>query len=140
MRLQKQFPTDNGNEADIDSNCSSPMISSLPSRFKWSSVRSIGYDNEYEFKNYDFEPGESQYSLCSSSNLNETQESFDESKCVGGHTVDFRMIDDTGDEPRCSDKAVSSNTTKAQVEHLSKAIRENFGEFELEMFPEFKSF
>uniref|UniRef100_A0A158R3X7 adenylate cyclase n=1 Tax=Syphacia muris TaxID=451379 RepID=A0A158R3X7_9BILA len=39
---------DNGNDADIDSVCSSLNVSSIFSNFRWNSVHSIGYDNEYE--------------------------------------------------------------------------------------------
>lgn len=40
--------TDNGNDADIDSLCSSLNASSIFGNLRWNSVHSIGYDNEYE--------------------------------------------------------------------------------------------
>ncbi|VDM44890.1 unnamed protein product [Toxocara canis] len=39
---------DNGNDADIDSVCSSLNASSIFANLRWNSVHSIGYDNEYE--------------------------------------------------------------------------------------------
>ncbi|VDK89321.1 unnamed protein product [Onchocerca ochengi] len=41
--------SDNGNDADIDSICSSIGASSFFSNLRWNSVHSIGYENEYEF-------------------------------------------------------------------------------------------
>ncbi|VDN84139.1 unnamed protein product [Brugia pahangi] len=41
--------SDNGNDADIDSICSSIGTSSFFSNLRWNSVHSIGYENEYEF-------------------------------------------------------------------------------------------
>ncbi|MCP9258934.1 Adenylate/guanylate cyclase catalytic domain protein [Dirofilaria immitis] len=41
--------SDNGNDADIDSICSSTGASSFFNNLRWSSVHSIGYENEYEF-------------------------------------------------------------------------------------------
>ena len=51
----------NGNEADIDSNCSSMAVSRAGlDRIRWKSVHSIGYDNEYEFNNYSSDPDETE--------------------------------------------------------------------------------
>ncbi|VDM97681.1 unnamed protein product [Thelazia callipaeda] len=41
--------SDNGNDADIDSICSSLGTSSFFSNLRWNSVHSIGYENEYKF-------------------------------------------------------------------------------------------
>nr|CRZ24569.1 BMA-ACY-3 [Brugia malayi] len=41
--------SDNGNDADIDSICSSIGTPSFFSNLRWNSVHSIGYENEYEF-------------------------------------------------------------------------------------------
>lgn len=108
--------TDAGNEADVDSNCSSLASSRMFDKYRWTSAHSIGYENEYEFAN-DMENGLSE-------NLGQIS---DQSKAVGADS-NFLPMDADDSENEMEQNA------RQEVEAISRDICKNFGEFQLANF------
>lgn len=120
----------NGNEADIDSNCSSITASrACLDRIRWKSVHSIGYDNEYEFNNYSSE-AESASGL---SRASSTALSLNDPMANSGAFVpknrNFLAIDDVTEEAVCEQQL-----TRGQVYAIARDIRKNFGDYQLASF------
>uniref|UniRef100_A0AC34QHI1 Adenylate cyclase n=1 Tax=Panagrolaimus sp. JU765 TaxID=591449 RepID=A0AC34QHI1_9BILA len=107
--------TDAGNEADVDSNCSSLASSRMFDKYRWTSAHSIGYENEYEFAN-DLENG-----------FADVVELPGQSKAVGADS-DFTPMDADDSENEQEQNA------RQEVEAISRDICKNFGEFQLANF------
>ena len=109
-------PIDAGNEADIDSNCSSLASSTMFDKLRWKSVHSIGYDNEYEFAS-DVEE------RLLPPILPEKKE-----KTAVGADSDFLPMDASDSE------AELEQNMRQEVEAISRDICRNFGEYKLASF------
>lgn len=110
-------PIDAGNEADIDSNCSSLASSTMFDKLRWKSVHSIGYDNEYEFAS-DVEE------RLLPPILPEKQKE----KPAVGEDADFLPMDASDSE------AELEQSMRQEVEAISRDICRNFGEYKLASF------
>ncbi|KAE9554247.1 hypothetical protein FO519_002546 [Halicephalobus sp. NKZ332] len=110
-------PIDAGNEADIDSNCSSLASSTMFDKLRWKSVHSIGYENEYEFAS-DVE----ERLLPPIVPVNPKEKSS-----VGADS-DFLPMDASGSE------AELEQNMRQEVEAISRDIYKNFGEYKLASF------
>lgn len=107
-----------GNEADIDSNCSSIATSrGHLDHLRWKSVYSIGYENEYEFNNYS---SDAESALSHASSLNQLDGAF------VPKNPDFLPIDDAADEEILD--------ARGQVYALARDIQKNFGDYQLSRF------
>jgi hypothetical protein len=123
---RKKRLLDNGNEADVDSNCSSLATSQIFDKLKWKSVHSIGYDNEYEFASEgDENTGNSNQSGLSCAML-PPPEGF--SGPVGNNS-NFRAMDaDDSDE---NGNEEFDQDVRRQVQQITQDICRNFGEYDL---------
>jgi hypothetical protein len=121
--FQRRFnrPFDPGNEADIDSNCSSVASSTMLDKLRWKSVHSIGYENEYEFASDIDEQAVS-------SKLLPTVRREPETKSVGDDANFLPM--DASD----SENEEQPSTTKNEVTALTQDIYKSFGEYQLATF------
>jgi len=136
---------DPGNDADVDSNCSSLTSSMMVlDNARWKSVHSIGYENEYEFDEcYDEDENELQLSAYSASyeeGLNENRD--DDEPCSTnaasksiGYYADFLAVDaESGETNEEGEKTWHILDTESEMKKLSKTIRHNFGDFQLSKF------
>lgn len=164
-------------EGDIDSNCSSIESSQmflnshnkvltqidkidLIKRFKWKSVHSIGYDNEYEFASESDYYDSSDYNISTTdleikklnqiksvkilSDSYELLNAFDPAKLASAQNgcKFIAMDEDTEDENEhhVNAKKMDNNQNKEifnaryQVQALSRDIRQNFGDYKLATF------
>jgi hypothetical protein len=111
---------DTGNDADIDSNCSSLASSIMFEKLRWKSVHSIGYENEYEFTSEVEDPAYEALLLKGSVGINKNFPPMDE--------------DSDEDDKKLNDKLEEVLDARGQVEALSRDIRKNFGDFQLASF------
>uniref|UniRef100_A0AC34FBQ6 Guanylate cyclase domain-containing protein n=1 Tax=Panagrolaimus sp. ES5 TaxID=591445 RepID=A0AC34FBQ6_9BILA len=120
--FQRKFnkPYDPGNEADIDSNCSSVASSTMLDKLRWKSVHSIGYENEYEFAS-DIDEQAVKLNLPALHRKPKT-------KSVGDD-ANFLAMDasDSENEPQLT-------STKNEVTAITQDIYKNFGEYQLSTF------
>jgi class 3 adenylate cyclase len=121
--FQRRFnrPYDPGNEADIDSNCSSVASSTMLDKIRWKSVHSIGYENEYEYASDIDEHSVSSKLLPSACREPKT-------KSVGDDTNFLPM--DASD----SENEIQPTVTQNEVTALTQDIYKNFGEYQLATF------
>lgn len=120
---------ENGNEADVDSNCSSLASSAMFDKLRWKSVHSIGYENEYELASeYDENMGDSRQSNLSAAVL-PPPENFH--GAVGNNT-DFRAMDEE-DSDENGNVELDQNIQR-QVHKISHEIYTTFGNHNLASF------
>lgn len=116
---------DPGNDADIDSNCSTTTSSTILDKLRWKSVHSIGYENEYEFAS-DIDEQEVTLKLLKSP----TQLSKTANTNSVGADEDFLHMDASDPETEKRDFPSTQN----QVEALTQDIYKSFGEYQLSTF------
>ncbi|KAH7731831.1 Protein ACY-3 [Aphelenchoides avenae] len=111
---QRRLRHDNGNDADVDSICSSLASSVMFDRLRWKSVHSIGYENEYELVSERED----------STSVAGAEEPFVKRSVGAG--INFPPMD--------ADSDVEVAEARTQVEALSRDIRQNFGDYQLASF------
>jgi hypothetical protein len=120
---RKKRLLDNGNEADVDSNCSSLASSALFENLRWKSVHSIGYENEYEFASeVDDNRGISRLSGMSSTAL-PPPENF---HGPVGTNANFKPMDEDGDSDE-NGNLDFDHDVRQQVQKISRDICKEFG-------------
>lgn len=126
--LNRRLPRpDAGNEADIDSNCSSLASSTMFDKLRWKSVHSIGYENEYEFASVDASDIEDK-DIPSKIVTEIPGYSKQEQNTSVGENTDFLPMDASD-----SDAELEQNM-RQEVEAISRDICRNFGEYQLASF------
>lgn len=121
---RKKRLLDNGNEADMESNCSSLASSALFENLRWKSVHSIGYDNEYEFASeVDDNRGLSRLSGMSSTAL-PPPENFHRPV---GTNANFKPMDEDGDSDENGNMDFDQDV-RQQVQQISRDICKEFGQ------------
>uniref|UniRef100_A0A914Z1K6 adenylate cyclase n=1 Tax=Panagrolaimus superbus TaxID=310955 RepID=A0A914Z1K6_9BILA len=114
-------PYDAGNEADIDSNCSSVASSTILDKLRWKSVHSIGYENEYEFAS-DIEENIVNINMLPALRCKPKTKSV-------GDDANFLPMDASD-----SENENQLTTTQNEVTALTQDIYKNFGEYQLSTF------
>jgi hypothetical protein len=122
--FQRKFrrPYDNGNEADVDSNCSSVASSTMLDKLRWKSIHSIGYENEYEFAS------DCDEQQAVNSKLLPALRREPKTKSVGDDANFIPM--DASD----SESEHLPTTILSEVTALTQDIYKNFGEYQLSTF------
>lgn len=121
---------DNGNEADMESNCSSLASSTLFDKLRWKSIHSIGYENEYEFAS---ETDDNRYAS-RLSGFSETilppPEEFQGAVGAVGSNTNFRAMDEEGDSDDENGNFKFDQAVRQQVQlDLAKISRDICKEF-----------
>ena len=112
----------NGNDADMESNCSSLASSAMFDKLRWKSVHSIGYDNEYECVSLDEQLGNSRQSEISNSYALPPPENSQQGP-VGDHT-DFKAMDEEDSDENGNDEF--DKDYQKQVQQISRDICKHF--------------
>jgi hypothetical protein len=122
---RKKRLLENGNEADIDSNCSSLASSAMFDKLRWKSVHSIGYENEYEFASEpDEDTGNSRQSELSMEPL-PMPENF---HGAVGNNVDFRAMDAEDSDENGNVGPSVRQQLNMELQQITRDICKNFGE------------
>jgi hypothetical protein len=116
--MNRRRRLDNGNEADVDSNCSSLASSMMFDRLKWKSVHSIGYENEYEL-----------VSEMEDSSIGGAEEPF-LGDSVGANTNFAAMDADSEVELKNHEEHLPI----IELSKISEDIRKKFGDYQLASF------
>jgi hypothetical protein len=122
--FQRKFrqPYDNGNEADVDSNCSSVASSTMLDKLRWKSIHSIGYENEYEFAS------DCDEQQAVNSKLLPALRREPKTKSVGDD-ANFIPMDASDSESEHHQATIQNEVTA-----LTQDIYKNFGEYQLSTF------
>jgi hypothetical protein len=115
---RQRLKNHDGNDADIDSNCSSLASSTMFDKLRWKSVHSIGYENEYEFTSEVEDP---------------TYESLLDGSVGAGKNF-VPMDADSDDDDKYNGKLDDVLDARDQVVALSRDIQEKFGNYKLDNF------
>uniref|UniRef100_A0A7E4WD33 adenylate cyclase n=1 Tax=Panagrellus redivivus TaxID=6233 RepID=A0A7E4WD33_PANRE len=136
MNRRMNRPADTGNDADIDSNCSSLASSTMFDKIRWKSVHSIGYENEYEFasdidEHKHFASAASDPPPPAPTSSAESQPGPSGFSGIGDNS-DFLPMD--ASDPEDQSPATAPANPIDQVHALSRDIIKNFGEYQLASF------
>ncbi|KAI6215428.1 hypothetical protein M3Y94_00384200 [Aphelenchoides besseyi] len=134
---QKRLPgglVDNGNDGDVDSNCSSLASSAMFDRLRWKSANSIGYDNEYEIADFASETDETSGSRFSALSGVLPPPNPMTSSVPFGDGVEFRAVDEDSEDDNGNDRNEEQELLRQQMQQLSKDICNKFGNYKLASF------
>ncbi|KAI6188562.1 hypothetical protein M3Y98_00368000 [Aphelenchoides besseyi] len=125
---------DNGNDGDVDSNCSSLASSAMFDRLRWKSANSIGYDNEYEIADFASETDETGGSRFSALSGVLPPPNPMTSSIPFGDGVEFRAVDEDSEDDNANDHNKEQERLRQQMQQLSHDICNKFGNYKLASF------